>query len=134
MPWDCKKPRTESSYKSGGGLKQIQTNDHDHDIIHSSLQLMFGISSCPPLMSVIDTGADIIILGGNLFKTVATTAKLKKRDFCLADKTHRNYIYNQQLFQLDGCLDLGYQFWGTHHMCTPVYMKMDAHNAAVINS
>ena len=79
---------------------------------------------------VIDTGADITILGGNLFKKVATTAKLKKRDFRPADKTPRNY--DQRPFQLDGRLDLDIGF-GEHTLRTPVYVKMDAHDQLLLS-
>ena len=78
-----------------------------------------------PVYGVIDTGADITILGGNMFKRVATIAKLKKRDFHPANKTPRNY--DQRPFQLDGRLDLDISF-GEHTMRTPIYVKMDAHD------
>ena len=34
-----------------------------------------------PTSGIIDTGADITIMGGELFKKVAAAARLKKRDF-----------------------------------------------------
>ena len=39
-----------------------------------------------PAYGLIDTGADITIIGGKLFKRVATVARLKKRHFKKADK------------------------------------------------
>ena len=39
-----------------------------------------------PAYGLIDSGADITILGGSLFKKVATVARLKKRNFMKADK------------------------------------------------
>ena len=44
-----------------------------------------------PAYGLIDTGADITIIGGKLFKRVATVARLKKRQFKKADKTPRTY-------------------------------------------
>ena len=38
------------------------------------------------LKGVVDTGSDLTIMGKKAFKKVATVAKLKKRDFHLADK------------------------------------------------
>ena len=44
-----------------------------------------------PVYGLIDSGADITILGGSLFKKVATVARLKKRNFMKADKVPRTY-------------------------------------------
>ena len=43
-----------------------------------------------PAYGIGDTGADISIIGGNLFKNVATVARLRK-DFKPTDKAPRNY-------------------------------------------
>lgn len=75
-----------------------------------------------PAFGIIDTEADITIIGGNLFKRVATIACLKKRDFKRADKTPRPY--EQKPFSLDGRMDLDISF-GERTRCTPVYVKMD---------
>ena len=72
---------------------------------------------------VIDTGADITIMGGSLFKKVAAAAKLGRRDFKKADKVPR--VYNNQKFTLDGRMDLDITF-GDKTMKTPVYIKMDS--------
>ena len=77
-----------------------------------------------------DSGADITIMGGELFKTVATTCKLKKRDFKPADKVPRTY--NQQTFKLDGKMDLELAFGG-RVMRTPVYVKMDAYDQLLLS-
>ncbi len=34
-----------------------------------------------PAYSIIDSGADVMIMGGSLFRKVAAVARLKKRDF-----------------------------------------------------
>ena len=143
-----------------GGLKQIQTNDPDHahsvqpestdvwdyllsssdeepDVCTIRIDDRGSMPQCVqvqlqgvPVYGVIDTGADITILGGNLFKCVATTAKLRKRDFRPADKTPRNY--DQRPFRLDGRLDLDISF-GEHTMHTPVFVKMDAHDQLLLS-
>ena len=76
-----------------------------------------------PAYGFIDTGADITIIGGKLFKKVATIARLKKRHFKKADKIPKTY--DQKTFKLDGRMDLDITFEG-RAMCMPVYIKMDA--------
>ena len=44
-----------------------------------------------PAEGVIDSGADITIIEGELFKKVAAVARLKKKDLKEADKTPHNY-------------------------------------------
>ena len=75
-----------------------------------------------PAFGVVDSGADITIMGGDLFKKVAAGAKLRKRDFRKSDKSPRTY--NRQPFTLDGRMDLNIQF-DDKVMTTP-YIKMDA--------
>ena len=72
---------------------------------------------------VVDTAADITIVGAEAFKRIAAVAKLKKRDLKPADKTPRTY--DQKVFHLDGRLDLDITFQ-EQTMKTPVYVKMDA--------
>ena len=57
---------------------------------------------------LIDSGADITIMGGELFKRVAVAAKLKKRDLYKSDKTPKTY--DQRTFTLDErmMLTMGY--------------------------
>ena len=76
-----------------------------------------------PAFGIIDSGADITIMGGGLFRKVASVAHLKKRDFKKADKTPRTY--DQKPFHIDGRMDLDVMF-GDRTMCTAVYIKMDA--------
>ena len=75
------------------------------------------------IKGMVDSGADITIIGGDLFKQVATIAKLRKRDFRLADKTPRTF--DQKPFVLHGCMDLDITF-GNKTIFTPVYIKMDS--------
>ena len=44
-----------------------------------------------PTWGIVDTGSDITIVGGELFKVVATAARLRKRDFKKPDKTPHTY-------------------------------------------
>ena len=76
-----------------------------------------------PLDGVVDTGADITIVGAEAFKRIAAVAKLRRRDFKQPDKTPRTY--DQKTFHIDGRVDLDITFRGCT-MKTPVYVKMDA--------
>lgn len=58
---------------------------------HRAKVLIQGV----PAHGVIDTGADITIMGGELFKMVASVNKLKKSKFKKPDKTPP---YDQQTF------------------------------------
>ena len=72
---------------------------------------------------VVDSGSDITILGGEMFKKVASVARLRKKDFQPPDKTLRNY--DQQPFTVDGRIDIDVAFQDKT-MKTTVYVKMDA--------
>ena len=74
-----------------------------------------------PMNGVVDTGADITIINGPMFKRVAAAARLRKRDFKAPDKTP--HAYGQKSFKLDGHLDHDITFGA---MNTPIYVKMDA--------
>ena len=83
-----------------------------------------------PMYGIVDTGADITIIGGNMFRKVAAVARLKKKNFRKADKTPRNY--DQQPFSLDGVMDLEVTF-GDKKMHTSVYIKMDAYDQLLLS-
>ena len=76
-----------------------------------------------PLDRVVDTGADITLIGAEAFKRTATVAKLHRRDFKRPDKTP--WTYDQKTFCIDGRIDVDITFQETT-MRTPVYVKMDA--------
>ena len=82
-----------------------------------------------PAYGIIDTAADITIIGGRLFKKIATIARLKKKDLKPPDKKPRTY--DQHIFILDGRMDLDITFDGKT-MCTPVYIKMDAQDQLLL--
>ena len=83
-----------------------------------------------PAYGLIDSGADITIMGGILFKKVAAVARFRKRDLKKADKTPRNYDHTP--FTLDGRIDMDLTFDGKT-MCTPVYIKADAHDQLLLS-
>ena len=83
-----------------------------------------------PLYGIIDSGADITILGGKLFKRVAAVAKLRKRDFLKADQTP--YTYNGKPFELDGYMRLEIAFTDKS-INTKVYVKMDAKDQLLLS-
>ena len=83
-----------------------------------------------PADGIIDSGADITIVGGDLFRKVAAVAGLKKHDFKKADRTPRTY--DQKTFTLDGRMDLDISFDGKT-MNTAVYVKMDAHDQLLLS-
>jgi len=67
---------------------------------------------------IIDTAADIIIIGGNLFWKVASVACLKNRNLKPAEKVPR--AYDQLPFTLDGRMELVITFGGKE-IATQVY-------------
>ena len=83
-----------------------------------------------PVHGIVDTGADITIMGPELFKKVAAIAKLKKSQFKKADKVP--HTYDRCQFKLDGRLDLDVDF-ADKTMNTPIYVKMDAHDDLLLS-
>ena len=74
------------------------------------------------MYGVVDTSADITIINDPMFKRVAASASLHRRDFKAPDKTPHGY--GQKPFRLDGHLNLDIMF-GDRTMSTPIYVKMD---------
>ena len=83
-----------------------------------------------PMYGIVDSGADITIIGGTLFKKVAAVARLRKRDLQKPDKVPRTY--DQKPFQLDGKMMMNVSF-GDKTMRTAVYIKMDAHDQLLLS-
>ena len=72
---------------------------------------------------VVDTGADVTIMGGEMFKRVVQgILQPHKRDFKPADKTPHNYDWKP--FRLDGWLELDVTFQDCT-MKTTIYIKVD---------
>ena len=83
-----------------------------------------------PAEGIIDSWADISIIGAELFKKIAAVARLKKSQLKKVDKVP--VTYDQKPLKLDGRLDLDITFQG-QTMCTPVYVKMDAHDPLLLS-
>ena len=83
-----------------------------------------------PATGLVDTGADITIMGPEVFKKVAAVAGLKKRQFKPADK--QPHTFDRRQFKLDGRLDLDISF-NDKTMHTPVYVKMDAYDGLLLS-
>ncbi len=77
-----------------------------------------------PVYGIIDSGADITIMGGKVFKRVVLAARLKKCDFMKPDKVPRTY--DGKPFRLDGRMDLNIIMFDGKVTRTTVYIKMDA--------
>ena len=78
-----------------------------------------------PLYGIVDSGADITIMGSNAFKQVATGAKLRKWDYQPPDKAPKNY--DLKPFHVDdGMIELDIEFSQDNAMVTSIYVKMDA--------
>ena len=107
-----------SSSEEESDIRRVRVSDKGSESLYARV-LIQGV----PAYGLIDSGADITIICGDLFRRVATVARLRKRDFKKADKTPRTY--GQKPFTLDGRMDLDITF-GDLTMSTPVYIKMDA--------
>ena len=76
-----------------------------------------------PADRIVDSGAEITIMGAELFKKVASVCRLRKKDFKKPDRIPRTY--DQKVFSLDGKLTLDITF-GETSMSTDMYVKMNA--------
>ena len=102
-------------------LPRQKIKDQGSSIKHASIVVQ-GVQGVP-CEGVIDTGSDITIIGGKLFKKIAVVARLRKRDFRSADKTP--IAYGWQPFTLHGKMSFSISF-EDREMVTPVYIKMDS--------
>ena len=114
-----------SSEEEEAGVRVVHVKDQGSFPQCAKVQIQ-GV----PVYGVLDSGADISIMGGNLFRKVAAAARLKKKDFKKADKVPRTY--DQKPFTLDGRMDLDVSFDGKT-MHTPVYIKMNAHEQLLLS-
>ena len=81
-----------------------------------------------PAQGIVDSGADITIIGGELFRIVAAVARLRKKDLKKPDRVPRTY--DHRAFTLDGRMDL---YLDGTTMRTPVYIKMDAREPLLLS-
>ena len=101
-------------------VKVVQVQDHGSYPRRAELVIQ-GY----PFVGIVDSGTDISIMNGDLFKRIDADTCLKKKDFKKADKVARTY--DHQSFLLDGSMDMDISFSG-RAMCTPVYLKMNSHD------
>ena len=80
---------------SEGEVRKVTVTDQGSQPKCAPVSLQ-GVST----YGIIDSGADITIMGGALFKRVASQAKLKKSQLLKPDRTP--YTYNGKPFTLDG--------------------------------
>ena len=83
-----------------------------------------------PAKGIIDSGADITIINGDLFQRVVTVAHLKKSTFKKSDRIL--VTYDQEPFTLHGRMDLDITFNGKI-MRTAVYIKMDSREQLLLS-
>ena len=113
------------SDSDGEGVRQIRVTDSG-----SCSQLARVDIHGVPADGIVDTAADITIMGGKLFALVAATARLRKRNFRKPDKVPRNYDGRE--FQLDGCMEMKISFGGKT-LTTTVHIKMDANTQLLLS-
>ena len=114
-----------SESEDGEDVRRVRVNDK------GSCPQLAGVEiQGVPAQGITDSGADISIMGGELFKRIAAVARLKRRDFKRADKVP--CTYDQKPFPLDGRLDLDVSF-GDKTMKTAIYIKMDAHDQLLLS-
>ena len=94
---------------------QVRISDRGSRQLYADVQIV-GV----PARGVIDSGSDITIMGGELFRHIATVARLRKNQFHKPDNTPR--MYDGRTFTLDGKMDLDITFNGVT-MKTPIYIK-----------
>ena len=157
---DCKTRKSESNGRSTphpSQAKQVQSHgptsstnptqetvdflfsssDDEADVRAIRVSDKGSISQCVkvqlqgvPVYGLIDSGADISIIGGTLFRKIATAARLKKNNFHKPDKVPRTY--DRKPFHLDGRMELDTEFDGKE-LRTSIYVKMDAHDQLLLS-
>ena len=98
-PLDFLYSSSDESSEDDTVVNQVRVADEGSQA-HCARVLIQGVHA----YGITDNGVDITIMGGTLFKQVATAAQLRKRDFLVVDKMPRTY--DQCLFMLDGRMDL----------------------------
>ena len=98
-PLDFLYSSSDDSSENDAVVNQVRVADEGSQA-HCARVLIQGVHA----YGIIDNGVDTTIMGGTLFKQVATAAQLGKRDFLAADKMPRTY--DQYSFTLDGCMNL----------------------------
>ena len=76
-----------------------------------------------PVTGIIDTGSDITIISGELFKNIVDAAQLSSETFKPANK--QACAYSGQPISLDGQMDVTISF-ESHNIKTIIYVKLQA--------
>ena len=79
---------------------------------------------------IVDSGADITIIGKDVLQTIAAVSKLRKRDCKKPDKIP--VTYDRKPFTLHGMLELEVSF-AEKKMMTKVYIKMDTSDQLLLS-
>ena len=106
-------------------IRVVRVHDGGSQPHYAEVQLQ-GV----PAQGIVDSGADITIMGAELFQRVAAANKIKKKAFHKPDKIP--HTYDQRTFTLDGYLQLDISF-GEKTMQIRVYVKMDAHDQLLLS-
>ena len=77
-----------------------------------------------PASGIIDSGADTTIMGGELFKRVATSARLKKKEFKKPDKTPTPMTKSHSSYMAEWTLTLPLKAKQCTHQCISRWMHM----------
>ena len=109
---------SSSDSESGEGVREVRIEDGGSQQQFADV-LIQGVLA----RGIVDTGAEIIIIGGELFECVAAVARLKKSRLKPADKVPK--AYDNRIFTLDGKMELVIAYQG-RTMQTPIYIKLDA--------
>lgn len=113
------------SSDSDGSVSAVRVNDRGSKPQYVNVTIQ-GV----PTSGIIDTGADITIMGGELFKKISDAVRLKKKDLKRPDRISRTYDHKE--FKLHGRMDLEIGF-DDKMVKTPIYIKMDAHNQLLLS-
>ena len=98
----------------------------DDDDLQSATVNVEGV----PVTGIIDTGLDITIISGDMFKIVIAKAGSKKEEFKTADK--QAFTYNKQRITLDGWVYTNITF-EDKQVYTTIYVKMEAANPLLLS-
>ena len=106
------------SSNSDSGVRQVRIDDEGSRQQHVEV-LLAGV----PVRGVIDSGADITIMGGELFCRVAAATRMKRKQLYAPDRIPTTYDWRP--FTLDGKVNIDISFDDVT-VNTPVYIKVDA--------
>lgn len=126
-PYSFLESSSDEEAEENVGVRQIRVKDNG-SVTQCVKLFLQGV----PVYGIIDSSADITIIGGQLFKHVALAACLKKKDFTKLDKTLKTY--GQKPFTLVGRIDLDVVF-EDKAMWTPIHIlpKMDAYDQLLLS-